>query len=293
MVGRPAFDHLPDSEQQWQPHYFEQMLTAQWPHNPGSGMQTLDINFVDSDGQNYIDPYRHNQGPIPSPNVYEYPSDMDTEHTPSDIGHPESEAYARPHIQTSYHLQLPGGDRRHSGAMHSPHSSHSGGSPYEAPISSPQIPIATRPNIERSNTAPEQRLRTSTVSSGGHSAKVKSNSDADDDDYQPNEEVKPPRGRKRQRIPHTAVERRYRENLNAHLDRLRQAVPSLAARKGPGAGKGMEGGEGVKPSKCEILNGAIEHIQGLDKQIMDLRNENQKLVASMEQMQHWYRANSR
>ena len=117
-------------------------------------------------------------------------------------------------------------------------------------------------------------------------------SDDDDEDYMPSEDPKHTRSRKRQRIPHTAVERRYRENLNGHLDKLRQAVPALAARKGPD-GKGIEGGQGVKPSKCEILNGAIEHIGALDKEIVDLKSENQAMRARIEQLQSWYRANSR
>jgi hypothetical protein len=125
--------------------------------------------------------------------------------------------------------------------------------------------------------------------------KHKGSSDEEDADYEP---APGQRGRKRQRIPHTAVERRYRENLNAHLEKLRQTVPSLAARKGAGGSK-VEGGEGVKPSKCEILHGAIEYIGAQDKQIalkdkhiVDLTNENQALRASLDQLQDWIRANS-
>jgi hypothetical protein len=87
------------------------------------------------------------------------------------------------------------------------------------------------------------------------------------------------------------VERRYRENLNAHLDKLRQTVPTLA-RRGVDGAKG-EGGQGVKPSKCEILNGAIEHIGALSKEVNDLKAENEALRARVDQMQNWYRANSR
>ena len=111
----------------------------------------------------------------------------------------------------------------------------------------------------------------------------------DDDEYIPTEPSN--RGRKRQRIPHTAVERRYRENLNAHLDKLRQTVPALARRGVDGAK--VEGGQGVKPSKCEILNGAIEHIGALNKEVGELKAENAALRARVEQMQQWYRANSR
>ena len=54
-----------------------------------------------------------------------------------------------------------------------------------------------------------------------------------------------------------------------------------------------EGGQGVKPSKCEILNGAIEHIGALTKEVSDLKAENAALRARVDQMQNWYRANSR
>ena len=90
-------------------------------------------------------------------------------------------------------------------------------------------------------------------------------SDYDDDDAHSPDGARagskspPRRGRKRQRIPHTAVERRYRENLNAHLDKLRQNVPALAC----GAG---DAGDGAKPSKCEVLNGAIEYIGTLSRE---------------------------
>jgi hypothetical protein len=87
------------------------------------------------------------------------------------------------------------------------------------------------------------------------------------------------------------VERRYRENLNAHLDKLRQTVPTLA-RRGVDGAKG-EGGQGVKPSKCEILNGAIEHIGALTKEVTSLKEENAALRARVDQMQNWYRSNSR
>ncbi|TKA24121.1 hypothetical protein B0A50_06861 [Salinomyces thailandicus] len=139
-----------------------------------------------------------------------------------------------------------------------------------------------RPTINRSATAPEPRHCLSTVPSPTLPALKRSGTSEDgEDDYNP-----PPgedgkmRGRKRQRIPHTAVERRYRENLNTHLDRLRQTVPALAAR----SGKMCEGGtqEGVKPSKCEILNGAIEHIGVLQEENLGLRDEVKVLKARVD-----------
>lgn len=81
------------------------------------------------------------------------------------------------------------------------------------------------------------------------------------------------RGRARHRLPHTAVERRYRENLNMHLDKLRLAVPSLSA-----AGKKRGDGEDAiidvqKPSKCEILIGAVDYIKQIEGENDRLRQE--------------------
>lgn len=97
--------------------------------------------------------------------------------------------------------------------------------------------------------------------------------------------------RNKQRLPHTAVERRYRENLNMHLDKLRLAVPNLqsaqARRKtDPGVvGLGEESngsgstaqGDQQKPSKCEILIGAVEYIKQMETENQKLRKEVQWL----------------
>lgn len=71
----------------------------------------------------------------------------------------------------------------------------------------------------------------------------------------------PTRGRPRKRIPHTAVERRYRENLNAHLEKLRAAVPNLTSAQ---RRKSSDGSDPLKPSKCEVLMGAVDYIQRLE-----------------------------
>ncbi|KAI5258701.1 hypothetical protein E4T42_00497 [Aureobasidium subglaciale] len=78
------------------------------------------------------------------------------------------------------------------------------------------------------------------------------------------------RGRTRKRIPHTAVERRYRENLNTQLENLRCALPKLQAahRRRP-----SDPNDPMKPSKCEILIGAVEHIKRLEEQVKELKKK--------------------
>lgn len=74
------------------------------------------------------------------------------------------------------------------------------------------------------------------------------------------------RGRKR--IPHTAVERRYRENLNSHLENLRRAVPHVQAAQ---RRRASDVNDPMKPSKCEVLLGALEYIQRLEKENEELK----------------------
>ncbi|EUC50096.1 hypothetical protein COCMIDRAFT_1277 [Bipolaris oryzae ATCC 44560] len=61
-------------------------------------------------------------------------------------------------------------------------------------------------------------------------------------------------------MPHTEVERKYREKLNAELERLRKAVPLL-----PQSDASSESG-GVKPSKSMVLAVAIDYIKELERQ---------------------------
>jgi len=286
-LGRSPYDSMPESaDEHWQQHLIDQlpMVAAQWVQHqqgpPVSGMH--DYNVYAHDGQ-YVHPqYSHGHPSLVSPNLG-YPSDMDTAGTPSTPGYGEQD---HSYSQGQSNLLRPP-QHRMSGSAHSPHSSHGHASPREAP--SPQLTQPTmRPVMQgRAVTDPtSNELPSKRSSFTGSGLKA---SDEDDDEYIPSEPSN--RGRKRQRIPHTAVERRYRENLNAHLDKLRMTVPSLARRGADGA-KG-EGGQGVKPSKCEVLNGAIEHIGAQNKEIADLKAENAALRARVDQLQNWYRANSR
>ncbi|KAF3047176.1 hypothetical protein E8E12_011552 [Didymella heteroderae] len=62
------------------------------------------------------------------------------------------------------------------------------------------------------------------------------------------------------RIPHNAVERKYREGLNAALKRLRRAVPTLPQeRQGEKIGT-------PRLSKSMIIAGAIEYIERLESE---------------------------
>lgn len=78
------------------------------------------------------------------------------------------------------------------------------------------------------------------------------------------------RGRPRKRIPHTAVERRYRENLNMHLEKLRAAVPNLTAAQ---RRRSNDGSDALKPSKCEVLMGAVEYIKRLETENEQLKRK--------------------
>lgn len=69
--------------------------------------------------------------------------------------------------------------------------------------------------------------------------------------------------RTRKRIPHTAVEKRYRENLNQNLEKLRRAVPNLHAAQ---RRKSSDHSDALKPSKCEVLIGAVSYIKHLESE---------------------------
>jgi hypothetical protein len=51
--------------------------------------------------------------------------------------------------------------------------------------------------------------------------------------------------------------------------------------------------DGAKPSKCEILNGAIEHIGLVERENGGLRDEIKELRARVEDLQRWYSATLR
>jgi hypothetical protein len=67
------------------------------------------------------------------------------------------------------------------------------------------------------------------------------------------------------------VERKYREGLNAELERLRRAVPTLLqSHDGSGIGQ-------PKPSKSMVIAAAIKHIEMVTQERDMLQNENSEI----------------
>ncbi|KAF2816689.1 uncharacterized protein BDZ99DRAFT_566487 [Mytilinidion resinicola] len=74
-----------------------------------------------------------------------------------------------------------------------------------------------------------------------------------------------------QRLPHNQVEHKYREGINAELERLRGTVPTLPQRdssdlNGP-----------PRPSKATVLANAIDYIQFLEAECGRLTDDNERL----------------
>ncbi|TKA66493.1 hypothetical protein B0A55_09168 [Friedmanniomyces simplex] len=285
-----------DADHEWRHQPFGQMptLASQWPDQPGSrmgGMQDVDLSVFQHDTHQYPGSYGTAAQLIPPGFGYygevTLPSCSDVEmHTPSTAGFPPgvTEGYF-PRDSVGY-LKPPTSHGLGSVTTQSPKSAQSDISPRQKTrYPDTATPSIQRPAIGRSATAPEPRCPPALKRSG--------TSEDEDEEYVPVEGSKAGRGRKRQRIPHTAVERRYRENLNAHLDKLRQSVPAFASRALASKTTGGVCQEGVKPSKCEVLNGAIEHIGALDKENRVLRDEVKMLRARIEEMERWHRNSSR
>ncbi|KAL1311829.1 hypothetical protein AAFC00_001904 [Neodothiora populina] len=69
----------------------------------------------------------------------------------------------------------------------------------------------------------------------------------------------------RQREHHTAVEQRYRKNLNDQFNSLRLAVPDIQTSQPQRAG------QPARPSKCEVLAGAVDYIKRLEDEVRALK----------------------
>ncbi|RMY65032.1 hypothetical protein D0863_09401 [Hortaea werneckii] len=301
-LSKTDYEMSDQGEADWRSGYYNHLptLTGQWAdHGAQMGsIQAVDLRMFHHEGPQPTTPYHQDPGQITSPAAsYRH---VDGTHWMSDVdmGTPSTVAYAAeptegylpgPRVSETCHLQLSHGNVADPASAGTPGCSSHERLMYNGHAGNAEQ--KQRPNIIRSVTAPEPRQRRLTASTSEVPAlKRNVTSDDGDEEYMPAGEEPKTRGRKRQRIPHTAVERRYRENLNAHLDKLRQTVPALAARNG----KGCEGTqESVKPSKCEILNGAIEHICALDKENQALKNEMKLLKARLDDTDRWYRGHMR
>ncbi|KAK0269109.1 hypothetical protein LTR35_015018 [Friedmanniomyces endolithicus] len=317
-----------DADREWDHQPFGQMPTLpnQWSDQQGSrmgGMQDVDLSVFQHDA------YPATYGTtavqmIPTGFGYygsglDLPACSDVEmHTPTTANFPlvASTEVSFTTISASY-LQPP--TTAHASlAAQSPKSVHSNLSPrprLRYPNGQHAAPPTTtslhhqqhRPAINRAATAPEPREPPPLKRNASSTSDAEP--EDEDEEYIPVTETKSSRGggahRKRQRIPHTAVERRYRDNLNAHLDKLRLSVPAFtggargvvqggsAAGSSAGAKSGGVGSGEAKPSKCEVLNGAIEHIGQVEMENRGLREEVQMLGARVEELERWCREGGR
>ncbi|KAK5107122.1 hypothetical protein LTR62_001712 [Meristemomyces frigidus] len=326
-------------QQQQQQHiqHCPPITTEHWSHAyttaPLGGMASVDLRMFHEQQYSYTESYGttapHAGPPSAYNNYYDEPNlQVDTEMlTPSTATFSTDmvEDYQPCHDCTTNFLHPPLSCAHTSISAQSPHSVE-----RETPLRlQPPKPLVLkqqskerRPTYSRAATAPEPRLTIKRSGSDDGEA-----DEPEEDDYAPTiTEPKNGRGRKRQRIPHTAVERRYRENLNAHLERLRRSVPALAFRPATASnpstnggttntklststsaltattttttttaaaaatGLGYEeasGGINPKPSKCEILSGAIDFISALERENRTLRNENEGLRKKGEELERW------
>ena len=79
------------------------------------------------------------------------------------------------------------------------------------------------------------------------------------------------KARQNRRLPHNQVERKYRESLNAELERLRRVVPTLPQ------GDSTDLTSPPKPTKATILASAINYIKLIEAERDRLQEENKFL----------------
>nr|POF14848.1 hypothetical protein CFP56_71232 [Quercus suber] len=259
------------------------ILTSEWPGTGQSalpqvlGMQDIDPRIFENDSGFDIDAYSDDAGhPFP-------PIPLDHDHDPNrhmryGTANPTFSNRRTPTALSSQgdglvddsntinQFQLPNSQFPTQEAAHSRHGAQGvlipGPLMHSSALSSNK---EQRPFLPRSMTAPEQRQHLSLHADHSHISRRGSEEGDKNSIFQRYNSMV---GRKRQRLPHTAVERRYRENLNAHLDDLRLTVPMFNRLP-----FGEDRDNGIKPSKCEVLRGAVEYITMLEKENADLREE--------------------
>ncbi|QDS73714.1 hypothetical protein FKW77_003491 [Venturia effusa] len=79
--------------------------------------------------------------------------------------------------------------------------------------------------------------------------------------------------RPKKRQPHNQVERKYREGLNAELERLRMALPTIHKWEM----RNPDNCVAPKASKAAVLAGAVAYIQDMERERDHLRRENELL----------------
>ncbi|KAK6400191.1 hypothetical protein LTR81_024544 [Elasticomyces elasticus] len=269
---------MSNDDHEWRHQSFGQMptLTSQWPDQHGSrmgGMQDIDLSVFQIDDNHYTNTYR-TPGHLISPG---FSYDGDVPHlSPGDVDMytPSTAAFASENTQGYFppngagYLRPPTSCGNGSSTQ-SPKSAHSNISPKQQPrYPVADMPTSRRPGMSRSVTAPE--------TTGPAALKRSGTSEDDDEEYVPREEGKGT----------------VAESDNAFRTLQSSCVPVFASRT-PVAKSGGVCQENGKPSKCEILNGAIEHIAALDKENQLLREEVDMLRATTAEMERWHRNSSR
>jgi hypothetical protein len=197
-------DRMVDSSYQGQPSFPLQ----NWSAGQG-GMHNTDLRMFQ--GDEYDDAYAGNSSAMLSPHL-SYTSDADWAsdydvHSPTAMGFgtPSSEVFPALPFGSNHNLQVPAPRSVGAASNHSPTSSYGGASPQ---VPSASLYESSRPGIARSVTAPEgiTRRRLQQVTSCPTS-QIKAGSEGEEEEFVLDSDSKR-QGRKRQRIPHTAVERR-------------------------------------------------------------------------------------
>lgn len=203
----------------WRRQYLHQMSLPvnHWQEGTGlmdGSMHDADLRMFQPEVGKYEESFHNDTNALLSPHLNYVPeaswgSDMDVA-TPSTACLPNDvlDGYhgLRQTGTINQHLNLHNRHERVNTSAHSPRSSYSGMSPHRQYAKLHEaVPKEERPTLTRSITAPaivDPRPRRSAYTAGSPPVK-RSASEDEDDEYIPSEEMKP-RGRKRQRIPHTA-----------------------------------------------------------------------------------------
>lgn len=202
QMGEPheSWRHSYPSQPQMQPHH--------WSGGHGEavgGMHNTNLGMFQ--GEEYDEAFGSEQGTVISPhlsyvNDSDWNSDYDMRSAPAFPGAPSEGYHVLPTSNPNPTLMVPYPHALAHSATQSPTSSYGSASPQQH-----FAKASERPHISRSHTAPE-RAPSGDVTKAAYASSVKNTgSEGEDEEFAPGEDGKP-KGKKRQRIPHTAVERR-------------------------------------------------------------------------------------